>query len=56
MINNLLQIHIKLLQKERFKKQQEQLAILLVTEPMTELYKFQKLRQRIIQQQMKKIY
>ena len=30
MLNNLLQIHLKLLQKESFKKQQEQLVIGLV--------------------------
>ena len=42
-------MHLKLTQKERFKKQQKQLAIWLTIKPLTELLKFQKLHQRIFQ-------
>ena len=53
-VNNLLEMHLKLLQKEQFKKQQKKLVILLVIKSLSELRKFQKLQQIIIQKQMKK--
>ena len=55
-VNNLLEMHLKLLQKEQFKKQQKKLVILLVIKSLSELRKFQKLQQIIIQKQMKKKY
>ena len=55
-VNNLLEMQLKLLQKEQFKKQQKKLVILLVIKSLSELRKFQKLQQIIIQKQMKKKY
>ena len=55
-VNNLLEMHLKLLQKEQFEKQQKKLVILLVIKSLSELRKFQKLQQIIIQKQMKKKY
>ena len=49
MLNNLEQMHLKLLQKELFKKQQKQLVIWLVTKLLIELRKSQKLYHKIIQ-------
>ena len=49
-------MHLKLLQQERFKKQHKQPLILLVIKSPTELGRFQKFFQRIIQKQMKKNY
>ena len=43
MLNNLLQMHLKLPQKERFEKQQKQLVILLVIKSLRELQKFKNL-------------
>ena len=51
---NLLQMHLKLFQKEQLKKQQRQMVIWLTIKSLTKLRKFQKLHQRIIQKQMKK--
>ena len=41
MLNNLQLMHLKLLQKEQFKKQHKQLVILLVIKLLTKLQKFQ---------------
>ena len=49
MLNNLEQMHLKLLQKVQFKKQQKQLVIWLVTKLLIELRKSQKLYHKIIQ-------
>ena len=51
-INKLQQIRLKLLQKEQFKKQQKQLAILLIIKLLIELQKFQKIQNKLIQKQL----
>ena len=51
-INKLQQMHLKLLQKEQFKKQQKQLAILLLIKLLIELQKFQKIQNKLIQKQL----
>ena len=56
MLNNLLKMHLKQLQKETIQKQQKQLVILLVIKSLTELQKFRKLHQKRIQMKMKEKY
>ena len=51
-LNNLQQMHLKLLQKESFKKQQKQLVIWLVTKLLIELRKSQEVYHRIIQKKL----
>ena len=55
-LNNLLQMHVKLLQKEQFKKHQKQLVIWLEIKLLIESQKSQKLHDRIVQKRMKKRY
>ena len=47
MLNNLQQMHLKLLQEECFKKQQRKMAIWLVIKLLIELRKFQKINRMI---------
>ena len=55
MLKNLQQMHLELLQKESFKKQQKQLVISLVITLLIKLQKFQKIRHKIIQRQFQMI-
>ena len=55
MLKNLQQMHLELLQKELFKKQQKQLVISLVITLLIKLQKFQKIRHKIIQRQFQMI-
>ena len=52
MLKNLQQMHLKLLQKESFKKPQKQLRIQLVIKLLIKLQKFQKIHNEIIQKQL----
>ena len=52
MLKNLQQMHLKLLQKELFKKPQKQLRIQLVIKLLIKLQKFQKIHNEIIQKQL----
>ena len=56
MRNNLLQMHLKLLQKEQFKKQQKQPVILLEIKLPIKLQESQKLHHKEVQKKMKKKY
>ena len=49
MLNNLQQMHLELLQKEQFKKQQEQAVIWLVIKLLIQLRKFKKIHSKILQ-------
>ena len=49
MLNNLPQMHLELLQKEQFKKQQEQAVIWLVIKLLIQLQKFKKIHNKILQ-------
>ena len=52
MLKNLQQMHLKLLQKESFKKPQKQLRIQLVIKLLIKLQKFQKIHNETIQKQL----
>ena len=52
MLKNLQQMHLKLLQKVSFKKQQKQLVIWLAIKLLIELQKFQKIHNKIFQRQL----
>ena len=54
MLNNLLQMNLKLLQKEQNKKQQKQPVILLVIALLIKLQKLQEVRSKTIQSEIKK--
>ena len=59
MLNNMPQMHLKLFQKERFKRQQKQLVVSLEIKFLIKLQESQNLHQRIIQikkNQMKEKY
>ena len=49
MLNNLLQMHLKPLQKKRFKKQKKQLVILLEIKLLLKLLESEKLHHKITQ-------
>ena len=49
MLNNMPQMHLELLQKEQFKKQQEQAVIWLVIKLLIQLRKFKKIHNKILQ-------
>ena len=49
MLNNLQQMHLELLQKEQFKKQQEQAVIWLVKKLLMQLRKFKKIHSKTLQ-------
>ena len=49
MLNNMPQMHLELLQKEQFKKQQEQAVIWLVIKLLIQLQKFKKIHNKILQ-------
>ena len=55
MLNSLPQMRFKLLQKEQFKKQQNQLAIRLAIKLLIELQNLQKNCNKIIQKQLQMI-
>ena len=52
MVNNRQQMHLKLLQKESFKKQQKKLVICLVRKLLIKLWGLQKIDNRIIKKQL----
>ena len=52
MLNNHHKMHLKLLQKEQFKKQQKQLPIWLIIKLLTKPQKDQEVHRRIIQEQL----
>ena len=52
MLKDLQQMHLRLLQKEKFKRQHKQLVIWLVIKLLTELRKFQKIRNKIVRKQL----
>ena len=56
MLNNLLQIHLKLLQKEQFKKPAELTGALIGNKNDDKITRPQKPHQIIIQKQMKKYF
>ena len=53
MLNNLSQIHLKLLQKEQYKKKRNHQVIWLVIEMLINLQKSQEVQHRIVQKQLK---
>ena len=52
MLNNVQQMHLKLLQKKPLKKQQKQLVSWLVINLLIKLRGFQKIHSKIIQRQL----
>ena len=54
MLNNLLEMNLKLLQKEQNKKKQKQPVISLVTTLLIKLQKLQEVRSKTIQSEIKK--
>ena len=52
MLKDLQQMHLRLLQKEKFKRQHKQLVIWLVIKLLTELRKFQKIHSKIVRNQL----
>ena len=51
--NNLQQMHLKQLEKNRLKKQQKQLVILLIVKLLTKLQKFREFHHRIVQRPLR---
>ena len=52
MLSNTQKMHLKLFQKEQFKKQQKQLVILFVIKLLIKLQRPQKVHHRIIHKQL----
>ena len=52
MLSHLKQMHLKLIQKKQFKKQQKQLVILLVIKLLIKSQTFQKIHNKIIHRQL----